>query len=126
MSGSNARRRASRRRFMMRRLVAFVIVVAIAGLAVKAVGSVLSDDEPVAGAGEPTDSVDPAATDSADPSAVATGATVAPATVPPSTAPADTGPPTGENKATVYVVGDSDAGTFGPYLETLLDGTNIV
>ena len=26
----------------------------------------------------------------------------------------------------MYIVGDSDAGTFGPYLQTLLDGTNIV
>ena len=26
----------------------------------------------------------------------------------------------------MYIVGDSDAGTFGPYLETLLDGTNVV
>jgi len=39
--------------------------------------------------------------------------------------PASTGPPSPENPATVYVVGDSDAGTFGPYLERLLDGTQI-
>jgi hypothetical protein len=37
----------------------------------------------------------------------------------------DTGPPTSENPAKVYIVGDSDAGTFGPYLETLLDGTLV-
>jgi lysophospholipase L1-like esterase len=36
-----------------------------------------------------------------------------------------TGPPTPEHPAKVYVVGDSDAGTFGPYLETLLDGTRV-
>jgi len=36
-----------------------------------------------------------------------------------------TGPPTSENPARVYIVGDSDAGTFGPYLETLLDGTLV-
>ena len=52
--------------------------------------------------------------------------TGAPATVPPDTGPEDTGPPSGTNPAEVYIVGDSDAGTFGPYLETLLDGTNIV
>jgi uncharacterized protein len=131
MSGSNARRRASRRRFMMRRLVALVIVVALAGLAVKAVGSVLSDDEPVAGAGEPTgggaptDAADPAATGSIDPAAAA-AASIPSDTAAPDTAPEDTGPPSGTNKAEVYIVGDSDAGTFGPYLETLLDGTNIV
>ncbi len=135
MPGSNARRRATRRRYMARRLVALVIVVAIVGVSVKAVGSLLSDDEPVAGAGEPTgavaptDTADPTVTGSVDPAAAATSTpvdTVAPATVPPDTGPEDTGPPSGTNKAEVYIVGDSDAGTFGPYLETLLDGTNIV
>jgi hypothetical protein len=36
-----------------------------------------------------------------------------------------TGPPTSNNPAKVYIVGDSDAGTFGPYLQTLLDGTLV-
>jgi len=36
------------------------------------------------------------------------------------------GPPTAASPAKVYIVGDSDAGTFGPYLEQLLDGTQIV
>ncbi|RLE25658.1 MAG: hypothetical protein DRJ50_02540, partial [Actinobacteria bacterium] len=36
------------------------------------------------------------------------------------------GPPTQSNRAKVFIVGDSDAGTFGPYLEQLLDGTQIV
>ena len=125
MSASNARRRASRRRFMMRRLVALVIVVAIVGIGVKAVGSVLSDDEPVLGAEEPTGAVastaDPTVPGSTDPAVSA-----AESTVPPDTAPEDTGPPSAANKAEVYIVGDSDAGTFGPYLQTLLDGTNIV
>jgi len=125
MSASNARRRASRRRFMMRRLVALVIVVAIVGIGVKAVGSVLSDDEPVLGAEEPTGAVastgDPTVPGSVDPAVSA-----AESTVPPDTAPEDTGPPSAANKAEVYIVGDSDAGTFGPYLQTLLDGTNIV
>jgi uncharacterized protein len=135
MPGSNARRRATRRRYMARRLVALVIVLAIVGVSVKAVASLLSEDEPVAGAGQPSDGV--AQTDTAEPTATgsvepAAGApitpvdTVAPATAPPDTAPEDTGPPSGTNKAEVYIVGDSDAGTFGPYLETLLDGTNIV
>ena len=35
------------------------------------------------------------------------------------------GPPTASNPAKVYIVGDSDAGTFGPYLQKLLDGTLI-
>ena len=39
--------------------------------------------------------------------------------------PESTGPPTPDNPAKVYIVGDSDAGTFGPYLQTLLDGTLV-
>lgn len=39
--------------------------------------------------------------------------------------PRPDGPPTSTNPARVYIVGDSDAGTFGPYLETLLDGTLV-
>lgn len=40
-------------------------------------------------------------------------------------APPSSGPPTAENPAKVLVVGDSDAGTFGPYLKILLDETGI-
>jgi hypothetical protein len=40
--------------------------------------------------------------------------------------PETTGPATPENPAKVFIVGDSDAGTFGPYLQTLLDGTGVV
>ncbi len=130
MPGSNARRRATRRRFMARRLVALVIVVAIVGVSVKAVGSLLSDDEPVVGAGEPTDGVAPTGHGRPDRDRFRRSAAPSrrprPRTVPPDTTPEDTGPPSGTNKAEVYIVGDSDAGTFGPYLETLLDGTNIV
>jgi hypothetical protein len=34
-------------------------------------------------------------------------------------------PPSSTNPAKVYIVGDSDAGTFGPYLQQLVDGTAI-
>jgi uncharacterized protein len=47
-------------------------------------------------------------------------------TQPVATDPVNTGPATAENPATVFIVGDSDAGTFGPYLQSLLDGTGIV
>lgn len=40
--------------------------------------------------------------------------------------PESTGPPSSDNPATVFIVGDSEAGTFGPYLQTLLDGTGVV
>ena len=47
-------------------------------------------------------------------------------TVPADTEPVNTGPATAADPAKVFIVGDSDAGTFGPYLQTLLDGTGIV
>jgi hypothetical protein len=43
----------------------------------------------------------------------------------PTSEPDDDAPPSPSNPAKVYVVGDSDAGTFGPYLNRLLDGTNL-
>jgi hypothetical protein len=42
------------------------------------------------------------------------------------TAAERTGPPSQSEPARVLIVGDSDAGTFGPYLQRLLDGTKIV
>jgi hypothetical protein len=47
-------------------------------------------------------------------------------TTPPPTEPEETGPPTEDNPAEVLIVGDSDAGTFAPYLERLLDETGVV
>ena len=54
------------------------------------------------------------------------GGTEPDGTVPTDTEPVSTGPATAADPATVFIVGDSDAGTFGPYLQTLLDGTGIV
>jgi hypothetical protein len=53
-----------------------------------------------------------------------------PQTDPPATeveaaAPRTDGPPTADNPTRVYIVGDSDAGTFGPYLQELVDGTTV-
>jgi hypothetical protein len=53
-----------------------------------------------------------------------------PQTDPPATeievaAPRPDGPPTADNPTRVYIVGDSDAGTFGPYLQELVDGTTV-
>ena len=58
--------------------------------------------------------------ESDDDSDAANGAGTVPVEVEPA------GPPTRENPATVFIVGDSDAGTFGPYLQILLEGTGIV
>lgn len=90
--------------------------------AVRAVGALVGGGDGVADAdtttadaavGVPGDSVSEAAV----------------ATVPVQTVvdePESTGPPSVDNPSKVFIVGDSDAGTFGPYLQTLLDGTGIV
>ncbi|MDQ3738082.1 MAG: DUF459 domain-containing protein [Actinomycetota bacterium] len=46
--------------------------------------------------------------------------------MPPSSEPESTNPPSAEDPALVYIAGDSDAGTFGPYLDTLLAETGVV
>ena len=122
---------------MVRRVVALGIVGVIVFGAVRVVGSLTSGDDPVADAQEPGTSTESTvvATDddglrhgslATDPAGTADGATTV-ATVrsptPHRRAPARR---RAENPAKVYIVGDSDAGTFGPYLQTLLDGTNIV
>jgi uncharacterized protein len=118
---------------MVRRVVALGLVGLVAFGSWRVVSGVIGGDDPVADADAPG-SVDgdndaPGATggdvgaeagDTAPSGSVA--AVVDPVVTDP---PADTGPPTAANPAKVLIVGDSDAGTFGPYLETLLDGTNV-
>ena len=58
--------------------------------------------------------------------AVDSGGTLPEVDPPADTEPVNTGPATAQDPATVFIVGDSDAGTFGPYLQTLLDGTGVV
>ncbi len=119
---------------MVRRVVALVIVVAILGGGVKLAGSLFADDDPAASAGGPGDASSDGAAGATDPDgavtpagSTATDPNATDATLPITTDnPADTAAPSTDNKAKVYIVGDSDAGTFGPYLQTLLDGTNIV
>ncbi len=67
----------------------------------------------------PAGFVDPPATTLAAPAT-----TVAPTTPPPTTAAAPV-VPSKDHPAKVLVVGDSDAGTFGPYLKQLLDATGV-
>ncbi|MET0910907.1 MAG: hypothetical protein ABWZ99_15685, partial [Ilumatobacteraceae bacterium] len=142
MPGQESRRRASRRRYMVRRVVALGIVGLIVFGAVRVVGSLTSGDDPVADAQEPgstvaessvvgsdattpAGSLTPDVTGSADGSTPVTDGSVTDGSVA-DTSTEGTGPPTAEDPAKVYIVGDSDAGTFGPYLQTLLDGTTIV
>ncbi|WP_420452794.1 DUF459 domain-containing protein [Ilumatobacter sp.] len=155
-SGGTTRRPppAGRPNYAARRAGAVVVLaVAVLGV-VRLVGALFGEDSPgslasieaTAGAsaapapGEPASGS--AAVSDAEPGTstrsevepdVADGATSAgPATDPgaPSetaaTDPPSTGPPTPTDPAEVHIVGDSDAGTFGPYLQSLLDTTLVV
>jgi uncharacterized protein len=117
-----------------------VVVLALGVGIVRVVGAVLGGDDGVAGADGSApggEAVAPEATigDGADAtpgddtpgdgasddgSGVASGVASSAVEIEPA------GPPTRENPATVFIVGDSDAGTFGPYLQILLEGTGIV
>jgi hypothetical protein len=139
-----ARRRVSRQRYLIRRiwvgtLAALLLLSAGFGI-VKAIGALGGGGADASGSvrGAPVAAAGPSTTTTATaasvaPSTPSTGAppeTVASAP-PPTTAPASTStaaaatPPSAESPATVLVVGDSDAGTFGPYLKQLIDATGV-
>ena len=81
---------------------------------------------------QPGSDVVDAADGSADSATAATddpalsGATPEATTPPTEPPPEDTGPPTAENPAVVLIAGDSDAGTFAPYLDRVLADTDLV
>ncbi|MGI9646255.1 MAG: SGNH/GDSL hydrolase family protein [Ilumatobacteraceae bacterium] len=126
----------SRRRYMVRRIVALALVAVVALGLVRAIAAMLGSDgdgtaETVPTAAAPTIvTVVPTSLpdDGTTPEAAAEGITVEPGldTTAPEVDSETEGPPSVDNPAEVYIVGDSDAGTFGPYLEQLLDATLIV
>ena len=121
------RRRVSRQRYIARRIgVAAVLALGLFGL-VKAAGALTGGDGEASGEGQGTTTSDPAtsATSAAVAAATTAESTADTTVAPPTTVPA-TGPPSADNPARLLVVGDSDAGTFGPYLETLMDDTGLV
>lgn len=89
--------------------------------ATAAPGSTATADSPTSGTGgSPTDPfTDDAAEADAGSDDTVAGASSVPARV-------DDTPPSAVDPARVLIVGDSDAGTFGPYLSELLDETGIV
>ena len=118
------RRRPSRRRYAVRRAVALALVVVVGVGIVRAVTAVVGGDDGVADADNDTSTVVDGA-----PAATAAAGVVTEGSAPADTVavePESTGPPSVDNPSKVFIVGDSDAGTFGPYLQTLLDGTGIV
>jgi hypothetical protein len=124
------RSRVSPHRYRIRRLGALTALVAIGAGAAMLVSTVNGDGSSlgeVAGFDDAADaSADPAGTTPAaavETVAAADTAATTPATEPP---PDDTGPPTSANPAVVLIAGDSDAGTFAPYLDRLLADTDLV
>ena len=120
----------------MRRAGALVVVLLVAFGLFRGVGALLSGGDDGVADADGTDTSDPVGVDGASPVAgsIVTDATgdddtvgTEPEETPPvDTEPVNTGPATADDPATVFIVGDSDAGTFGPYLQTLLDGTGVV
>lgn len=127
---------------LLRRFGAICVLLVVAYSGVKAVAEYFSGDSADAGtvvnplgatvtAGVGTTTTVAGETEVSDGADIEQVAEEAPQTGPPVTeVEAVTsrfdGPPTAENPARVYIVGDSDAGTFGPYLQQLLDGTTVV
>jgi hypothetical protein len=121
-------------KLLLNRAVAIAVLVVIGYSGVKAMTEYFGGDDdvvasPVAADGS-FEGVDETATDTGDPIASDVPPTEVSVTEPVVTEPAvteppNTGPPAPDNKAGVYIVGDSDAGTFGPYLQQLVDGTTV-
>ena len=140
-SPSSSRRRPSSRRYALRRFGALAVVALLGFGVFRGVGALLAGGE--GGVADADGVLETPNDEGADEGAEVVGNSVVgddptepadtePAdTEPADTEPADTepvnaGPASAAAPATVFIVGDSDAGTFGPYLQTLLDGTGIV
>lgn len=119
-SAPAGRGRASQRTYLVRRVVALTLLLAIGwGLFIGFEAVFGGDDTQEAAAVQPT--INTVVTD---------GGPTTLATLPPTTT---TEPPVKErtvpsaaDPAELLILGDSDAGAFGPYLQTVLDGTGIV
>jgi hypothetical protein len=123
---ASSRRPVSQQRYAVRRFGVVVVLGLIVFGAVKGVGALT--DEPEAASEEPAESTTTVAAAPANAGAATAAATTVATTpaTPPPTEPEETGPPSEDNPAEVLIVGDSDAGTFAPYLELLLDETGLV
>lgn len=117
------RRPVSERRYLVRRFAVLAAFGLVVYGGVRVVGT-LTETE--ASGEEPEVTVAPGATttigpgDSGGPAAAAE-AIAAPTTVAATPPDEPMGTPTGDDPARILVVGDSDAGTFGPYLQQILN-----
>ena len=111
---SAGRRRVSKRTYMVRRLVALVVVVLFLWVTVSVFGGIFG------GADSPGKVVDaPPTTNLIEvPEGGTTTLQAATTTEPPVK---ERTTPSAADPAELLILGDSDAGTFGPYLKTLLD-----
>jgi len=122
------RRRPSRRTFLIRRLIALGVVVAVVVGLVSVVKSAFGEDESQASSvGEPNASVavdQSSSTVASSAPAESTVAAASTASVP--ATPVDTNrTPTAGDPARVLLVGDSEAGGLSPFLSTVLDATGV-
>ncbi|MEQ1700673.1 MAG: DUF459 domain-containing protein [Ilumatobacteraceae bacterium] len=109
----------SKRTYMVRRLVALAVVVLFLWLAVSVFGGIFGGDDAV---GKTVDA--PPTTNLVEVPVGATTTLQATTTTEPPVKERTT--PSTADPAELLIIGDSDAGTFGPYLKTLLDQTGIV
>lgn len=104
---------------MVRRAVALAIVLVVGYAMVTGIGSLFADDPATTVVSTPVTQT-----------VVNDGSPTTLGTLPPTTTteppvkPLTT--PSADDPAEVLIIGDSDAGTFGPYLKSLLDQTGIV
>ena len=116
---SAGRRRVSKRTYMVRRLVALAFVVLFLWVMVSVFGGMFGGDDST---GEAVDVPPTRNTIVFDPG----GTTTLQATTTTEPPVKERTTPSAADPAELLILGDSDAGTFGPYLKTLLDATGIV
>ena len=120
------RHRVSSRRYMVRRIGALVVVGAAVAAGLRLGGVLFGADDTAAdsGAADATSlAVEPSVSGELSTTSVAVSSSSPSSTVP---VPAESPVPTAADPAVVLIAGDSEAGTFGPYLETILNETGVV
>lgn len=112
----SSRQRVSPRTYMVRRIVALAVVASVVYLVWSAVGSLFGSSD--TSAAPDTPSTNTVINDGVTP-------TTLPATSTTEPPPKDRTTPTPQDPAEVLIIGDSDAGAFGPYLGDLLKQTGV-
>lgn len=123
-----ARRRPTQQQYRRRQAVAFVLLVLVVVVLVLAGRAAFGGDSSSA-AETPTTVADSvgAATTVAGEDPVAADPAVSSSTSTPASIPdAAVGVPSADNPVRMYIAGDSDAGAFAPYLQTLMKKTGMV